>query len=383
MQIHDRTAFLERVNFLEGAPRELLERIAQDLEPIEKAEGEVIFADEEVGDAMYFIVEGEVRIVKKRQDLLTRHKGEYVGEMALVDDAPRSAAAVAATDALLLRWDKDSFQEVLAANGRVAYQVCRAFSAKIRESVQSVSVFKQDLERAIQVQSAMLPDDTFRNAVLSLAARCIQADAIGGDYFDYLPIDDDQIALVMADAQGHGFPAALLVAMIKTRLHSRAARNHDPGTVMAALNQTLTEQINDVQMVTGIYVLLDAARRELRFCNAGHIAQYHYRAGEDELEVLASESPILGHPNPADDGFETTIRPWSPGDLLVLCTDGLTEAENGDEEEYGAERLAESLLRHKHREPEEIRQRLLEDLESFRGKGPYKDDVTLLVARLC
>lgn len=224
---------------------------------IDAAEGSEILADGAAGNAMYFIEDGEVRLEKQGHVLLSRWRGEYIGEMALIDDAPRSAAAVAATDVRLLRWRKEDFKDALIASGEIAIQVCRAFSAKIRESVESVTKFKQDLERAIQVQRAMLPERTFNNSVLDLAAYCVQADEVGDDYYDYLPFDDGQVAVMIADAQGHGFSAALLVAMLKTRLHSQIRRDRSPERVMNALNQTLLENIDDIQMVACCYVLID------------------------------------------------------------------------------------------------------------------------------
>jgi len=381
-QMQYRIGFLGQIDFLTEAPHELLERMAHEAESIAMPKGTVIFTDEEPGDAMYFIVDGAVRIEKNGQTLLTRRSGEYVGEMALIDDTPRSAAAVAATDIVCLRWRKDYFRRTLESCDRIAYQICRAFSAKIRESVSSAAAIKQDLERAVQLQRAMLPRDSFDNAMVTLSASCIQAEEIGGDYFDYLPFDDGQFALVMADAQGHGFAAALLVAMLKTRLHSQATRDRDPRKVMVALNQTLTEQVDGIQMATAVYVLFDSTTHELCFCSAGHIPQYHYRADTEELEILASENLILGFQGQECCALRTAIRSWSRGDLLVLFTDGLTEARNREDEEFGSHRVRELILRNKSREPREIRQKVLEGVRSFCGAENFADDVTLLVARL-
>jgi len=380
--MQDRIEFLKTIDFLTGAPSELIERIAHSIEVIALPRGREVLADGTVGNSMYFIEDGEVRLEKRGQVLLSRQKGEYIGEMALVDDAPRSAAAVAATDVRLLRWNKDAFKDTLVRNGQIAIQVCRAFSAKIRESVESTTRFKQDLERAIQVQRAMLPEGKFNNKVIDLAAYCVQADEVGGDYYDFLIFDDGQVAVMIADAQGHGFSAALLVAMLKTRLHSQIRRGRSSESVMNALNQTLMENIDDVQMAACCYILIDPEIRKFSFCGAGHIPQYHYCSDTDRLDKLKSENLLLGVPNQNQTAFRAESRSWNPDDLIILCTDGITETRNTSEEEFGHDRLEELILRYKHRKPHEIQENLLRYLEEFHGSKVFDDDVTVLVARL-
>ncbi len=380
--IADVVELLEKVDFLAGSSVDLLAQIARDLEVVELSAGQEIFADGASGSAMYFILEGRVRLIKKGQELLTLPAGGYLGEIALIDDEPRSAGAVAATDVVLLRWHKDDFRASVRANGDVAYHICRSLSAKIRRDVDRVSRYQQDLQRAAEVQSALLPEPTFDHPMITLAAFCLQAEHVGGDYYDYLALGEDRVSLAIADVQGHGFYAALLVALLKTGLHGQAARDPDPSIVMRAANRAILDNLTEILTATCCCLLLDRRRRTLRFCSAGHPPQYHYRASTGELLMLESGNLLLGLPGCRDLEFVSEEQPWDPGDLLVLYTDGLTEAENPREEQLDHARVRDLIAEHHHRTPAAIKRRLRDALARHRGDAPLADDVTIVVARL-
>ncbi len=372
---------LRNADFLADSGDRLLARIGRDARVVELPAGTEIFADGARGEAMYFIAEGEVRLVKQGEELLTLPRGGYLGEMALIDDDPRSAGAVAATDVVLLRWHKDDFLASVRGDGEVAYRVCRALSTKIRHNVDRIARFQQDLRRAAQVQRALLPEPTFHHPMIDLCVYCLQADNVGGDYYDYLASGEDRIALAVVDAQGHGFYAALLVAMLKTGMHSQAIRDPEPSLVMRAANRSILENLSQILTATCCCVLLDRTTHTLRFCSAGHIPQYHCRAS-GEIEKLESANPLLGLPGHEDLEFRSQEREWTPGDLLVLFTDGLTEAENHRQEEFGDDRVHALLTGHHHRPPAEVQQHLRQGLDRHRGDTPLHDDVTIVVARL-
>jgi sigma-B regulation protein RsbU (phosphoserine phosphatase) len=309
--------------------------------------------------------------------------------MALIDDEPRSAGAEAATEVVLLRWDRGDFLATVSESSRIAYQVCRALSAKLRQDVDATARVQQDLKRAAEIQRAMLPSGHFSNEWIELAASCRQADDVGGDYYDYLPLGDDRFALVIADVQGHGFYPALLVAVLKTRLHGQAASEARPDAVVQALNRAILAQAGGTLTATACYLLLDRRRRRLQYCAAGHLPQLLYSPSEEspsedsvrELEPAKGDL-LLGFPGQENRKFHLQEVEWRPGDLLVLFTDGITEAANPAEEELGRRRVVEVLREHRHRTPEEIRQALLDRVREFRGETKPTDDVTVVVARL-
>ncbi len=376
----DQEDFLRGIELLRGSPQTFRERLADELQVVKVSQGDEVFADEAPGDAIYFISAGSIEIKKRGRTLFTRHRGECVGEMALLEDAPRSAAAVAETDAVLLRWSKEDFLSTLGSNGEFTYQLCRTLSTRLREDILSVTLIQQERHRAAQLQKAMLPEPTLVNDLVDLSVYCLQADDVGGDYFDYLPVGKTRLGLILADAQGHGFSAALLVAILKTRLNGITER--EPAAVIEAMNRAILENLTEVITATCCYVLLDSKRHELHFAGAGHITQYLLRADGRTLEELKSQNFVLGALGPMEYVASSEIHSWAPGDLLVLATDGVTEATNSAKDEFGAERLKQAILRHGQKEPREIRRAVVAELKQFTEDEPYADDVTLVVARL-
>ncbi len=368
---------------LKDLPRNDRQRIGQDLEKVRYAAGDEIFADQSAGEDMFFILEGQVLLSKRGQVLLTRGPGEFIGEMALIDDTPRSTAAVAESDALLLRWKRSSFRECLEENGRIAYSILRALSTKMRQEIEKTTLFKQDLERAVQIQRALLPKTSLQGSTAKVAISCQQADGVGGDYYDYVDFDCGETALLIADAQGHGFAAALLVAMLKTRFSSTIIHQRAPAEVVRALNQTISDDIQtEVRTATCFLLLLDGPRRLFRYCGAGHPTQYHLRPSSGCLTRLISQNLLLGFTGQQDRFSESTAIEWKAGDLLLLCTDGVVEMKNEAKQEFGHHRLTEFIVNHGHLDIEEITKHLQEQLDLFRGNRAIADDVTYLVVRL-
>ena len=371
--------FLGSLDLFAGVPAAWLEQILGDLEVVEETAGTRIFEDGEAGDAMYFIAEGSIRLEKKHVHLLSRGRGEYVGEMALIDDEARSAAAVAETDVTLLRWHRRAFLARIGENGSVAFQLCRSLSAKLRQGVEASTKILWDLEHAFEIQSAMLPEPTFDSELLDVSIYCRQADNVGGDYYDYLRLDDSRNGLIIADAQGHGIYAALLVALAKSCFHTQAAIDESPSAVMAAMNRAILLSVKAGRLMSCCYLVIDAGT--LSFASGGHPPQYHYRAATGELTELESNGLVLGVAGTGNLAFPTGTRPWQSGDLLVLYTDGVTEAENSDGKELGVARVKEVILDNKEKTPRQIQEAILAALDVHRGAVSFKDDVTLIVAR--
>lgn len=384
----DDIAFLKSTDLLAGVSEAGLREIRASMEETRIPAGAAIFHQGDAGDAVYVVLQGTLRLERDGLTLVTRGRGFWVGEFALVDNQPRSMSAVAESDLTLLKWARDAFLSVLSHRSEVAFGVVKVLTGKLRDDIEvqtELAVererWRQDLKRAREIQMGMLPSGELSTPFLELAGHCRPAAEVGGDYYDYLRLDDDRLGVIIVDVTGHGFYAGLFVAMAKSGLNAQARVNPSPPNVMEAMQETLTLSIQRSLLMSCCYVLLDPRRQCFGFVNAGHPYPYHYRANEKRLDRLAATDPILGVQDLYESSYETSERPWMPGDLLVVYSDGITEARNSDGLMFGNERLEQCILDNRQQPATEIRDESLRALADHLAGGQCDDDLTLVVAR--
>ncbi len=369
-------------------PESGLHTIGADLKEVKVEAGDFIFRDRDNGDAVYFIVQGTIRIEKDGIRLVSLHPPECVGEFALIDEGPRSASAIAETDVHLLKWKRKDFVRGVSRNHEIIQGILKNLTRKLRKDI-SLQVqaglererWLQDLKRAREIQKAMLPHDDLYTDRVRVFGQCDPAADVGGDYFDYLPLENDKLGIIVADVMGHGFFSGLLVPMAKSCLHTQATIDYSPPSVMQSMNRTVSFSVESGLLMTCCYVLLDSAGRSLTYCNAGHPHPYHYRRSNDSLEKLDSTDMILGVPGFEKSPFTMNKGSWEPGDLLVLYSDGITEATNREDEEFGEERLEQIILENKDEPPARVKENILEALAGHCDGLPQSDDITVVVAK--
>ncbi len=335
--VSDRLTFLRTTQLLSTVPEALVAKIDGCLEEVNLAAGEVLFHEGEEGDAVYLIVDGRLRVESDGMTLLSRVRGDCVGEIALIDDKPRSAAAIADSAVTLLRWKRRDFQKTLGQDPEVARGIFKMLTGRLREDVKSAvrlererERWRQDLVRAREIQQSMLPAPRVLIESLELAGVCSQASEVGGDFYDYLCPDGDAVGLIVCDVTGHGFYAGLFVAMAKSCLHTQAQFSFDPPDVMQAMRRTLDLCILSRLLMSCCYVLFEPRARRLHYANAGHPYPYLYRTTEGFLYKLKALDPILGALDVGAGRYAQRTLPWEPGDVLVMYTDGVTEARDGE-----------------------------------------------------
>ena len=380
--------FLKTTELLAGASDDLLSQIGRRVAEVRRRAGETLFKEGESGDAAYLVVNGALSLEKDGVHLVSRQRGECVGEFSLIDDAPRSTSAIAETDVLLLRWEREDFREALSQSPEVAFGIFRVLLGKLRQDV-AIQVqaglererWRQDLRRAHEIQMAMLPEGDFSGEQIEISGYCRPAADVGGDYYDYLFPEEDKLGMIIGDVTGHGFYAGLFVAMAKSCLHTQASIDYAPEKVMEAMNRTLLLSIQSGLLMTCCYLLIDLHHHTLAYCNAGHNFPYHYRRSEDRLERLISTDLLLGVPGFGASGFTRRERVWEKGDVLVLFSDGITEAADAGGEQFEEGRLEKVLTENRHESPARLKEAILQAL-SVHCKGvSQEDDVTLVVAR--
>jgi len=241
-------------------------------------------------------------------------------------------------------------------------------------------VLRDSLAMAAQVQRSLLPKTPPSLPGLDVAGRMIPCDAVGGDYLDYLAAEEFAgrgFGIAVGDVSGHGPAAALLMTAARACLRMRAARPGSLGEVVTDMNRYLVTDLGDIGRFMTFY-LLEIRSDMVAWVSAGHEPALRVDPGTGSITDLEGDGLVLG----IDGGqaFREHQAPFrEPGQVVALCTDGITEAWNDSGEQFGRERLKQSLLRHASQSATSILEGVLQDVLDFRGPAPQKDDLTLVV----
>jgi len=235
-----------------------------------------------------------------------------------------------------------------------------------------------ELDVARQIQSRLLPAELPRVPRYEQAGCSVPARHVGGDYYDVLKLRNGRVALVAADVSGKGVPAALLMSSFRASLHSIDLDTEGPARTLGRMNAFVHASVEPGRFVTAFLAVLHPESGRLVFANAGHNPPVLLRA-DGSLHLLRDGGLVIGlFGDTAYDQAETTIE---PGDLLVLYTDGVTEAADEEDDLYGEERLFDLLQRLRTEPCHEIMAEILGEVRAFSGGGQQSDDITLLLVR--
>ena len=352
--------------------------------------GHILFHEGDEGDSLYLIAEGELEVLKDETQILTLDPSDTcVGEMALIDDEPRSATIRALTEAKLLRITREDFYPAMARDFSIVRGMFRELNERLRRDLNvQVDAIRKEVARqesmrmAAEVQQSLLPSEEIDHPRLITAGYCQPADSVGGDYYDYIQLPGECFAIFLGDVMGHGYHSAMLTAMTKSGLHTQIEFDASIPAVINAVNRVAEHHIQTWIYLTCCCVIIDLENQKLEFANAGHPSMLLYRAATQDILELASQFMPLGLlPTEAGTTYYGEEVPWHPGDVLALYSDGITEAENPEEEMYGEERLKQIFSDSASLSPSEIKDAILADLETYRQGKPAEDDVTLVVAK--
>jgi sigma-B regulation protein RsbU (phosphoserine phosphatase) len=243
---------------------------------------------------------------------------------------------------------------------------------------------RHELEIAKQIQLSLLPKAPLRLHGIEVAGVCLPATHVGGDYFDFFSYGGN-VDLVIADVSGHSVGAALIMAEMRSTLKAEIRRDrHRPaGTadILNALNDVLYGDLSGAELfITMFYLRYELETRRLRYANAGHNRALLLRRKDSGCIQLDADGLILGIKREV--AFEEKGLVLQPGDMLLLYTDGVTEAQNDAGEFFGLSRLCGAFCAHRAQPSEALLQALLGELREFRGKGDFQDDISMVAVRL-
>jgi len=215
---------------------------------------------------------------------------------------------------------------------------------------------------------------------ISVGFHYAPLDPLGGDYYDFARPDDDHLGILIADASGHGIPAAMVAIMARFAFVEAAARTRSPGEVLAALNNRL-QDLTDERFVTAFYGVFNRRTRQLTYANAGHPFPYRWSAGSNVCQPLSARGFLLGI-SPEEIYREHCLK-LEPGDRLCFYTDGIPDARNDMGESFGNERLEQFLptLMEPH-DPTNWTHSMINHVADFRAGQRPTDDMTLIMAKV-
>jgi serine phosphatase RsbU (regulator of sigma subunit) len=373
----------------------------------------VLCREGEVEHIFYVLHTGIVKITQRLSGgedhlLALRGPGEFFGEMALIDESPRSASVTSVGDISVIEITDSIFNQVVEHSPslamtllRQAYSILRSteqqqitelqakneelrrayadLQAAQTELVRSERV-KRDLEVAAQVQRSILPAELPQLRGLSFAAHAQPAREIGGDFYDVFQLDEQHLGVLIADVSDKSIHAAIFMAISRALFLSETRRTLSPRDVCIAVNHLLLDISSDDNMfVTVFYGVLHMDERRLTYVRAGHDKPMLMHA-DGPIDTLEGEGRFLG----MIDGLyvEERIVNLRAGDRLIMYSDGVPDANNAARERYTKERLRQIVAPLHTARAQELADAIFDDVLAFQGDAPQFDDITLLVAAI-
>jgi sigma-B regulation protein RsbU (phosphoserine phosphatase) len=250
----------------------------------------------------------------------------------------------------------------------------RELQQSVEKGAQQLELQAQEMQRAREIQQSLLPKEIPQLAGFEVAAAWRPAREVSGDYYDVFKLDEPRLGVCIADVVGKGVAAALLMANVQAAVRAYASSAENAAQLCAKVNRLLCENLATGKFVTFLYGVLDNETRTFDYCNAGNV--YPILVSQGTARSMEAGGAALGvFPEWKYENATTALK---PGDRLLLVTDGITEAEGPDEEEFGEERLALAALAGSKRTAAEMSRLLLEEVSTFCGSR-FHDDATLLV----
>jgi len=250
--------------------------------------------------------------------------------------------------------------------------------ARLAEVEQAERLLGRELEQAAEIQERLLPAAPPVVPGFELAGYNLPCRTVGGDYYDFFPYPDGKLGLVVADVAGKGMPAALLMSSLQARVQVLSEEAADLARWMGRLNRLMATSCPSSRFITLFFAVLDPATGAVDYSNAGHNPPLVVRSG-GEVELLDVGGMVLGLMPAAP--YQAGSCQVKPGDMLVLYSDGVTEAVSPDGEEFGEERLTRLAVDNRRSPAARIAQEIRAALAAWTGGRPPTDDVTLVVAK--
>ena len=403
---------LRDLPFLQGSRPDVLQSLAEVAVDRSFQAGQVVLREGSTGRELYLIVQGQVEVVRggdaEEMVLARRGPGDFFGEMALVEASPRFATVRALEPTRLLEFSERDLRSVLVRQPLLLYYAIRVLSARLREAdlqmigdlqrknrelgrayrelqeAQAALLEKERMDRELELardlQESILPEAFLGLPGISCAVRRRAAWQVGGDFYDVIWLSQGHIGLVMADVSDKGMAAALYMALTRSLIRAEARHSASPRQVLLSVHKLLLEMSQATMFVTVFYGVLDPAQRTLRYARAGHDRPLLVSPGSGEFRFLGADGMALGIVEQVS--LEEVSVSLHPGDLLVLYTDGITDANSPAGEFFGLERLYETVRAAGSLSAQKVCDLVFERVDRFQAEAVQYDDMALLVVKV-
>lgn len=249
---------------------------------------------------------------------------------------------------------------------------------------------EEELRIARAIQMSLLPRGPLDVPGLAITALCVPAREVGGDYYDFFQLDRDRLGVLIADVSGKGTSAALYMAELKGLVLALSRRYDSPRDLLIEVNRIISGHLDSASFITITYAVIDLQAGAMTFCRAGHTPLIFLSgpsAAEPAARVLTPNGMVLGlRIDGAAEKFAELLEEervdLSPGDVIVLYTDGITEAMNPESDLFGESRLSRIVEEHGHLESSELRERIMREVEAFVGSADQHDDMTMILLKV-
>ena len=251
-------------------------------------------------------------------------------------------------------------------------------NARLFEETLEKQRMEEELNLARSIQQGLLPSELPQLEGYEIAAMNIPSRQVGGDYFDVIPISEDRYGIAIADVSGKGAGAALLMASLQASLQALLSANCEMGEMVSRINNLIHNNTDLDKFITFFFGELDIKKHTFTFCNAGHNPPYKINK-EGKFEELEVGGIILGMI--ANMAYETAEVSMKPGDRIVMFTDGITEAMDVKNDEFGEERLKAVIEKRPKASAQELMEKISSEVKSFSEGMPQADDITMVVVK--
>lgn len=284
----------------------------------------------------------------------------------------------------------DSTKEVAKGNWDISIDytsndeigiLAQSFNRMVRSLRENARMW-HEFKVARDMQAQMLPDTYPRVEGLQISAKSIPTKEVGGDFYDFLILEDNMLGIVVGDVSGHGVPAAMVMTAAMGAVRFAAEEKHRTDEVLNMVNTRLNKDIQNHMFVALFYGIFDPKARKLYYTNAGQTMPYIWRKGVIKFLPQADQSDRFPLGIVSSTVYEQLSIELQQGDKLIFYTDGIVDAMNGTYESYGFDRFSDSIKKNSSLQPHELVEKLVYEMEQYSGDSDVHDDVTLVILQL-